>query len=297
MELFAFAADYPFANAKNLEPLMGTSWFSVEKKPRHQPIEHQYKKYWVRISAHEEGIASYWDKDVLLFVFSQLIGGIKAGEQISKTIHFTGPDYFRFIGKKWSGKNDYLSLVNSLRRLQGTTIRTNVLDDQVSAEQGISWISEYRSFLSGNVTIFEVVLPEPFYKLVTNRRNWLTLDRSYFQIMGGVERFLYTWGRKSTGYKQHDTWEESFSSIYEKSGSLMPIRKFNYKLRGIIDKQTIPGYQLTEIDDVRRGPVLSLERNVFHPLLVSTEKIRRKRLPSVDPKNLKQLNFSLDRWL
>jgi plasmid replication initiation protein len=291
-ELFAFGGEYPFAGLKNLEPFMGTSWFSMEKRPRYIPIKHEYQKYWLEVKASEYGLATYWDQDLLLFAYSQLIGGIKAGEEVSRKIYFTGPDYFRFVGQQWSGSKDYKSVLQSLRRLQGTIVKTNIkaADGLDHAEQGVGWISEYRSYLSNNVTTFEMVLPEPFYKMVLNQKNWLTLDRSYFKIMGGLERFLYTWGRKSTGLNQDNIWEEKFASIYEKSGSLTPIRKFNHKLRGVINQQSLPGYILEEISDVKRGPTLILKRDINHPLLISTKKIRRKSLPIITKK---QLSFSL----
>lgn len=279
-DLFAFPAQYPFAAVKNLHPLMGTSWFSMTKKPRFKPIKHEYQKYWVTIEPSTQGIATYWDQDILLFAYSQLIGGLKAGEEITRKVRFTGPDLFRFVGQQWSGSNDYRGVVNALRRLQGTRIKTNVkpTEDLDHAEQGIGWISEYRSYLKDNVTTFEIVLPEPFFNLVQNEKSWLTLDRSYFRLMGGLERFLYTWGRRATGYNHNDSWEESFSSIYEKSGSVMPIRKFRHKLRGVIKQQSIPGYNLSEEDDFKRGPMLVLKRDISHPLLLTTKKIRRKKL-------------------
>jgi plasmid replication initiation protein len=279
-ELFAFPAENLAARLKNLEPFMGTAWFSMEKSHRTEPIRHEYQKYWVEINGGPEGIATYWDQDILLFAYSQIISSLNKGDEVSRKIHFTGPDLFRFTGQKWQGSKDYAAVVKALRRLQGTTIRTNIkpMGDILHAEMGVSWIEQYESFLSDNVTTFSVVLPETFYNVLNQRKNWLTLDHSYFSIMGGLERFLYTWGRKSTGFKNEDTWEESFNSIYEKSGSRMKPAKFRHKLRGIIRNQTLPGYVLEEIFDIKKGPSLSLKRDVRHPLLLSTKKIRKSKL-------------------
>lgn len=274
---------------------MGTSWFSMEKH-RTSPIRHEYKKYWVEITASEGGIANYWDQDILLFCISQIINGIKNGEDVSPVVNFTGLDLFQFTGQKWVGVKSYEALLGSLRRLRHTTIRTSLVptEDIQHGEQGTSWINQYRSLRTKNQRSgFQVVLPNHLFAWATNKRNWLTIDRSYFDLMGGMERFLYLWGRKATGYKNGDRWEESFSSIYEKSASTAQITKFRYNLAQIIKRQSIIGYHLEEYTCPKRGRVLSLERDINHSLLIRPRgKIRRKQLEALPPP--KQLKLSWD---
>ena len=288
-ELFSFVADAPFARLKNLEPFMGTAWFSLEKRPRKTPIRHEYENYWVEILPSTEGIATYWDQDVLLYVYSQLINGIKSGAKIGPVVNFTGPDFFRFVGQKWQGQKDYTALRASLRRLQGTVIRTNLKPTGTveDAEKGEGWITKYQTYKEKGVGIFQVTVPQTFYDAVQDQTNWLTLDHSYFQIMGGLERFIYTWGRKATGFRRGNHWEESFDSLHEKSGSTATKKRFRYNLRQIISQQNIPGYTLEEREDIKRGTMLSLTRDPMDNLLLATKKIRKRTLPNKQINQLK----------
>jgi plasmid replication initiation protein len=295
-ELFAFTADAPFVSIKGLEPLMGTSWFSMEKH-RTKPIKHTYKNYWVEVEGKDHGIATYWDQDILLFAVSQIIGGQKRGEEVSRKVRFTGNDLFEFTGQKWVGAKSYEGLVGALRRLQGTKIRTslNPTKNIVHAERGISWIESYKTLRArDNRTGFEIILPEHVMEWASHKRNWLTLDRSYFDLMGGLERFLYLWGRKATGYTNGDRWEESFASIYEKSASTAAITKFRYNLAQIIKHQTIVGYHLDEYKDYKRGRVLVLERDINHPLLLKPAgKIRKRQLRASTPEKITQMKLDI----
>jgi len=284
--LFAFVANAAFVPTKGMEPLMGTSWFSMEKTPRKTPITHEYKNYFVEISPGKHGIATYWDQDVLLFAISQLIQGIKDGREIIPKVNFTGYDFFRHTQQRWVGKKSYDALQNALRRLQSTTIRTNIKANGkvIDAEKGTSWITGYRTVIDDDgKTYFQIDIPDHLFDWVQNKRNWLTLDSSYFSIMGGVERFVYLWCRKAAGYNNGDFWEESFTSLYEKSGTTNTIIKFRYKLRQIIKFQSIPGYRLSEFKDGRNRPILRVERDIMHPLLITGgNKIRKKSLPKRD---------------
>ena len=164
-DLFAFSADAPFVILKGLEPLMGTSWFSMEKH-RTTPIRHSYKKYWVEITGGASGIATYWDQDILLFCVSQIINGVKNGDEVSRLVRFTGYDFFEFTGQKWIGARSYDNLVKALRRLRSTTVKTSITSDTEIAhgEQGSGWINSYRTLRTNDQrTGFQVELPEHIF--------------------------------------------------------------------------------------------------------------------------------------
>ena len=75
----------------------------------------------------------------------------------------------------------------------------------------------------------------------------LTIDDDYFSIKGGLERWLYMFGRKSTGHQQ-SSWTESTRNIYEKSGSLGSFSEFNRQIKNIIEKDNLVGYQIGRVD-------------------------------------------------
>ena len=81
----------------------------------------------------------------------------------------------------------------------------------------------------------------------------LTIDRNYFGLTGGLERWLYRLVRKHGG-KQEFGWSFDFPHLHAKSGSLSPLKHFAYDLRDIVRRQPLPGY--------RAGP-----RRTGNPLL------------------------------
>jgi plasmid replication initiation protein len=285
-----FVADPDLLSAKGLGPLQHSSWFSLEKRPRHEPIVHSYESYEVHIEAGSPlGIATIYDYDLLLFAVSQMVAAMKQGREVGRTIKFQGSEFYRFVGKRDAGTQNYRYLEDTIERLNGTRIRTNLFaTDEVERGRGwLNWLSD--SYVierrkKRDDVIVRLTLPDFIYRAVQNEKNWLTIDRSYFGIMSATSRFLYLWGRKAAGYREGDHWEESFELIHEKSGSRQPLRKFKETLREAIRTQSIPGYTLRETGLTKRQPKLYLERNKTHPLLLtgSFGKIRKKALPKFD---------------
>jgi plasmid replication initiation protein len=69
----------------------------------------------------------------------------------------------------------------------------------------------------------------------------LTIDRAYFDLTGGLERWLYRLVRKHGG-RQRFGWRFDFRHLHQKSGSLSPFKRFAFELRDIIRRQPLPGY-------------------------------------------------------
>ena len=77
----------------------------------------------------------------------------------------------------------------------------------------------------------------------------LTIDRAYFALTGGLERWLYRIARKHAGHQQ-DGWQFEFRHLHAKSASLSPFKRFAFELRDIARRQPLPGYRL----GIRRQP-------------------------------------------
>ncbi|MDP1753308.1 MAG: replication initiator protein A, partial [Reyranella sp.] len=103
--------------------------------------------------------------------------------------------------------------------------------------------------------------PDWFYAGVLDDALVLTIDRAYFDLTGGLERWLYRVVRKHGG-RQADGWSFDFLHLHAKSGSLSPLKHFAYDVREIVRRQTLPGYRLV-IERGSRGA----ERLVFTPIL------------------------------
>ena len=104
----------------------------------------------------------------------------------------------------------------------------------------------------------------------------LTIDRAYFDLTGGLERWLYRLVRKHGGH-QHGGWSFDVVHLHAKSGSLSPLKHFAYDLRQIVRCQTLPGYRLAITQDPNRAERLNFVPVPVNPL---TQRLRKRGLAS-----------------
>ena len=83
----------------------------------------------------------------------------------------------------------------------------------------------------------ELILPDWFYAGVLDEALVLTIDRAYFELTGGLERWLYRLVRKHGG-RQQGGWSFDLNHLHAKSGSLSPLKHFAYDLREIVRRET-----------------------------------------------------------
>ena len=125
-----------------------------------------------------------------------------------------------------------------------------------------SWINEWkeRADAHGRPQGLELILPDWFYAGVMDDALVLTIDEAYFELTGGVERWLYRLVRKHGG-RQPGGWSFDFRHLHAKSGSLSRFTNFACDLRDIVRLQSLPGYRLS----IERA-VGDVERLVFTPI-------------------------------
>ena len=111
----------------------------------------------------------------------------------------------------------------------------------------------------------------------------LTIDRAYFDLTGGLERWLYRLVRKHGGH-QEDGWSFDFTYLHAKSGSLSPLKHFAYDMREIVRRERLPGYRLAYRARDCTGPSASH----FTPIPVDplAAPLRRRGLATTPGENL-----------
>jgi len=87
----------------------------------------------------------------------------------------------------------------------------------------------------------------------------LTIDRAYFDLTGGLDRWLYRLVRKHGG-RQRNGWRFDFRHLHQKSGALSPFKRFAFELRDIIRRQPLPGYTLFLEIEAGGRTLLAFER-------------------------------------
>jgi plasmid replication initiation protein len=240
----------PFA-VRDSQDLMAYPFFSLAKTKRVAPIHFRTGALTIEVEATSQfGMATIWDADVLIWAASQLVEARDRGLPTSRLMVMTPYEILTF-GSRGTSVRAYHRLKAALDRLQSTTIATSIRQPTERRLHRFSWINEWteRADASGRPLGIELVLPDWFYRGLLDDGLFLTIDSAYFELTGGIERWLYRLVRKHAG-RQTAGWRFDFRYLHAKSGSLASYRNFAIDIRAIAARQAIPGYQLTV---VRRG--------------------------------------------
>ena len=257
---------------RDAQDLMAYPFFSLAKSKRLVPIEFKTGSISITVEATpEHGMATIWDADILIWAASQIVEARDAGLRTSRLMAATPHEILTFIGRGVSSR-DYDRLKAALDRLQSTTVATSIRQITERRRHRFSWINEWkeRADAHGRPLGLEMILPDWFYAGVLDDALVLTIDRAYFDLTGGLERWLYRLVRKHGGRQQHG-WSFDFAYLHIKSGSLSPLKHFAYDLRDIVRRQPLPGYQLAI---VRVEP--ASERLTFRRSAVSASNLRKR---------------------
>lgn len=236
--------------ARDAQDLMAWPFFSLAKSRRVTPIDFRMGDISIRVEATAaHGMATIWDADILIWAASQIVQARDNGLQTSRFMFATPYEILSFIGRTDSGLN-YDRLKAALDRLQSTTVVTSIRQPSERRRHRFSWIAEWKEQLdaAGRPFGIELILPDWFYAGVIDDALILTIDRAYFDLMGGLERWLYRLVRKHGG-SQAWGWSFDLEHLYLKSGSLSPFRRFRFELRTIVERQPLPGYHLALAED------------------------------------------------
>ena len=108
------------APLKDDRALMEFPWFSLQKRPRMEPFVYNDGRVQIRISPGEKGLATIWDKDVLIYVATLINDRIERGMSVERTVRFHAHDLLKVTGRG-TGKRGYELLLDALFRLRSTT--------------------------------------------------------------------------------------------------------------------------------------------------------------------------------
>ena len=253
-----FFADVITPALRDQRDTMAIPFFSLSKRKRTKPIE--YKKNGVKVTVAgltTTGIATIWDADFLIWAASQLNEAIKRGERPTRRL-WVVPYHFLVQTKRiepgYKGSGPYKRFEEGLRRLQGTTIETNIKAGGEYIARSFSWIDSWEAHKDekGRIKGVEVWLSEWFFRRVVRDKAILSITPDYFFLTGGIERWLYRIVRKHCG--NNDLWSFTAKGLYEKYPPGREFRKFKSDLKKIVQADCLPEYHtFWEIRDVEKG--------------------------------------------
>lgn len=197
------------------------------------------------------GRATQHDKDILIYVISQLTEGLNRNrdDAHNRTVRFTVYDLL-VATNRGAGGDDYRRLKESFERLRGTSISTDINTKEQHIKEGFGIIDRWKiidkSKIDDRMIAVEVTLSQWLYNAVA-AFEVLTIHPDYFRLRKPLARRLYELARKHVG--QQAQWKISLSLLLEKTGSKSDLREFRRACRIIQEEDNLPEYQLAICED------------------------------------------------
>ncbi len=170
-------------------------FFALKKARQLEPMTFQAEGVTIELSAGKHGIATIYDKEILLYVASIMTDLRDRGGTPARTIRFTAHDLFRITGSNAS-KRSYAYLIDALRRLRNTVVETNIATGGETQEDNFSWLDHFRVMYAEDmrgekrVKYIDVTVCDWFYRAVLRDRRLAAYDLDYFTLTP-IQRRLY----------------------------------------------------------------------------------------------------------
>jgi plasmid replication initiation protein len=210
----------------------------------------------VRVTPSVLGRATQFDKDVLIYVISQLTAALNENDKAqrigkpvprpdakNRTIRFRVYDYLVVTNRGVSGR-DYMDLRKALERLRGTTITTDIRTGRKLTMEAFGIIDRAKivsnSGKEGRMAAVEITISEWLFNAV-GAYEVLTIHPDYFRLRKPLERRLYELARKHVG-REKDQWSIGMVGLKNKTGSKATLREFRRMVKTIMLADTLPEF-------------------------------------------------------
>ena len=232
--------------------LMEFPFFSLQKRPLMKPLEFEKDDVVIKVSPGPKGIASVWDRDVLVYAVSKINERVDRGEKVPRNIQFIAHDFLK-LTHRGTNKGAYELLKDALFRLRSTTVETTIASGGQRNHRGFGWIDSFeiledeRPDGKGRMRAIEITLSDWMYRALVKDRRILSISPDYFRLDGGLERRLYQLARKHVG--QQRQWRIGLTLLAQKVGSIQDLRFFKRDLKRIIEADNIPDYRFAIVGE------------------------------------------------
>lgn len=261
---------------------MEAPFFSLSTKPDLSIFRWSSKdgKHHVQVTPSVLGRATQMDKDVLIYLVSQLMNGknIKRADAHNRRVRFTVYDYLMVTNKPTGGK-EYERLEFALDRLKGTTIKTNIQMNAQLFKKAFGLIDDWciveKSPTDTRMVAVQVTLSEWLFNAIC-ANEVLTLHKDYFRLRQPLARRLYEIARKHCGNQAE--WKISFAWLHAKSGSSSSLREFRRKTKGIAQND-FPDYRIQIDETVDQVIFLSKDAKKVIKAMIKHEQSKKRISP------------------
>ena len=248
-----FQPDSPlYGKVRGEQSIMDFPFFSLTKKPALEPTEYKLDEITISIRPSATGVATMYDKEIILYVASLMAEQIGKGIAVSADFTFTAHDFFRVTGVNRPSSRDYKRFLDALERLQGTQVKTNIETGAQRDRGWFSWLSEAtvnsRMLPDGTevLCVVQVRLCNFLTRAIQRDGRIYSYHHDYFRL-GTIERRLYEIARC---HCDDGPIEMKMDHLAAKVGSSVAARSFKKYIKDIEAADSLPEYSIAVHDVV-----------------------------------------------
>lgn len=231
-------------------------FYAISKKPDRLPKRYEHGDSWIEVRPSTKGTPTIYDKDLIIYVISQIVAATNKGETPPKRVQID-PYAFLIFTQRNTGGRDYDAICDTIERIEGTRYRTNVKTGGIQTDRWFGLLDsvelktddESGKLLSLTITVSE------WLAYAIRQRELLTLNPNYFRLRRPLERRIYEIGRKRCG--KQSRWNGlQLKKLQKLCGSTATLREFRRMVGDIVRRHQVedgfPDYSLYFANDVLR---------------------------------------------
>jgi len=245
-----FVLDIAAASPRGDMAGMEFPFFALGTQPDAREREYRRGDVILRVIPSVRGMATVFDRDILLYCISQLMARKNAGLPIGKVVQFNAYDMLVSTNRQTDG-DGYKRLEQALTRLRGTTFQTTIKTGGQANARVFGMIESAdilrKEPVSGRMVAVEVVLSDFLFRAIESNQV-LPIHRDYFRLRSPVDRRLYELARKHCGSQPQ--WSITLDLLKDKVAFSSNVRKLRAHVRQLAASQHLPDYTVEIADDV-----------------------------------------------
>lgn len=220
--------------------------FALSPQPDATVLRYSSDKTVVEIHPSAKGLATIFDKDILIYCISKLMHARNLEAPISPVVRITTHDLLVSTNRN-TGGIAYGRLEHALDRLAGTRIKTNIVTgDEISTHNFglIEWYDYNRkgSGFAERLRYLDIKLSDWLFRAIS-AAEVLPISRDYFRLRRPIDRRLYEIARKHCG--RQSNWRIGVDLLQRKCGSRQHGKHFAAHLRSLVRSNHLPDYTMT----------------------------------------------------
>jgi hypothetical protein len=225
--------------------------FSLSTKPEQRPLIYEHDGKRVEVVPSGKGLATVFDKDILIYCISKLISMRDEGRPIGPCVRLTTHDMLVATNRP-TNSIGYERLEPTLDRLMGTFVKTSIMTGKRPETKAFSLIQSYdysrkKHGVFERLRYLEVELSSWLFRGI-EANEVLAINRDYFRLRRPIDRRIYELARKHCG--KQPSWRVSFDILQKKVGShTARARKFGEYMRHVAAENHLPDYAMTLEED------------------------------------------------